>query len=241
MPKSSMRRSPHKSCLHHAAAAYSGSLLLSTPRKVSFEEASCSGSELDTSEHSHGSVVAQEQRHSVANPLTRKRSLLARPKSSMSLVDLANQAMNEDQAAGESSSSFVEEAQDGEPKAKRMCSPRTALKVTEEPPKPSPWGQFVDMLVPEDEERSSNSPHLCYLDTVCSNMCCRENSSRARRSSPYGDYKSRTRRALPPPSHLHLQQDTFTTSNESKFRLTPRKEAASSADQLIGPFSGLNF
>ena len=241
MPKSSMRRSPHRSCLHNSAAAQSGSFLLSTPRKVSFEEASCSGSELDSSEHSHGSVVAKEQWQPVANPLTRKRSLLARPKSSMSLVDLAKQAMSDDQPAGESSASHEDEAQDDEPKAKRMCSPRTTLKATEDPPKPSPWGQFVDMLVPEDEERSSNSPHLCYLDSLCSNMCCRENSCRARRPSPYGDYKSRMRRTLPPPSHLHLQQETFTTPNRSTFRLAPRRDQASNADQLIGPFSGLNF
>jgi hypothetical protein len=164
----------------------------------------------------------------------------------MSLVDLANQATMDEQATGESSSSStVEDEHDGEErKAKRMCSPRTILTEVKDTvdlqPKPSPWGQFVDMLVPEDEERIS--PQLCYLDNLCSNMCCRDSSCRTRRSSPYGDYKNRSRRALAPPSHLQLQQDTFASSAQSTFRLAPRiVPSSSTADQLIGPLSDLNF
>lgn len=239
-----------RGCLRNAnngvsSPPQSGNLLLSTPRKVSFEESSRSDSD---------SSLESELQHinsscdSVANhPLRRKRSLLARPATSMSLVDLEKQCQIEEMKLPSSSLEAAvseEEEDDGEPKAKRICSPRPSprtVKATEDPPKT--WGQFVDMLIPEDEARSSSS-HLCYMDQAPSNQCCRESSCRLRRSSPYGDYKnsSRTRKALAPPSSLHLQTSTFTNPSKSNFRLAPKKAHSQNAqDQLIGAFSGLNF
>lgn len=251
-----------------AASFHSGSFFLSTtPRKVSFEDSSPSSGD-DDSDSSH-----HERRSSSQVPpsptLTRKRSLLRRPKSTMSLVDLAKSAESNEEEDMKVPAAGDEEF--GEPRAKRICSPRAGPMTSPRTTLPclqtavsgdsadgatpgsSPWGQFVDMLVPEDEDYLTSSsccssPHLCYhhLDlnsSASSSMIC---SCRSRRPSPYSDYHSKTyraRRAMPPPSTLHLQESTFSNPTVTKFRLAPRKTHPSTNDQelLIGALADLNF
>lgn len=281
-----------------APSFHSGFFLatMMTPRKVSFEDtsispSSCSSSD-DSSVDSSNHLCQEEHTPTPSSPsLTRKRSLLRRPKSTMSLVDLAKQAEQEQE-----SNSISSQDQDGdddersvmmkvsvddddddddqscEPRAKRICSPRAS-------PLPSPrntalpsletvnrynnddgaagasfsWGQFVDMLVPEDDvtsPTSSPSHDFCYnsKDSICSS------SSRvSRRSSPYGHYHNsrKTSRTMllsqSPPSALQLETSTFTNSTFSKFRLAPRRNEGDADEQqhhhelLIGALADLNF
>jgi hypothetical protein len=139
------------------------------------------------------------------------------------------------------------------------------------PPGPSSfsWGQFVDMLIPEEEEgdlcsssslsSTSSRNHWSHHDRnnnyINNNKHCYNSNCwcYSRRSSPYSHLNTRTNRAImsrPPPSSLHLQEYTLSSShcnhnNLSKFRLTPRKNASiKNNDQellIVGALAGLNF
>jgi hypothetical protein len=159
-----------------------------------------------------------------------------------------------------SPSSSTHEVQDecyGERKAKRMCSPRSTIPndqaIVPPPLSPTqhqaPWGQFVDMLVPEEEEYHTASflpglYHQCYHNE--SSGCQLLSSCRSRRSSPYGAYhnKRSNNKKGPIPNDLRLSDSTL--DSKSTFRLTPRRSGSTNrskepTEQLIVAFSGLNF
>ncbi|KAG7358553.1 hypothetical protein IV203_015142 [Nitzschia inconspicua] len=267
-----LRDQTHSSSSATAPSSFhSGFFLYTTPRKVSFEDGPSSGDDSDLSESNTPSP----------DTLTRKRSLLKRPKSTMSLVDLAKQCEASDQEDKTREGSSVDEDEEmGEPEAKRICSPRacpvpsprTTLPTLHTSSKssyfcsdgdmtssahgetsgPSQWGQFVDMLIPQEEHNffsssDSFSQHLCYHELEYNQPVC---SCRSRRSSPYSSYNKNsstpTRRAMlqtNPPSTLHLQESIFTNPTATKFRLVPRKilPSTSSHDLLIGALADLNF
>jgi hypothetical protein len=343
---------------------HAGSLFL-TPRKVSFEDngtiASSSSSSGNSStgspDSSCGDYSGRHQQYhynrdtattssTPSSPITRKRSLLSRPKSTMSLVDLAKSAEEKELLQQgkntiattatttvitprtsstiereDSPKVMIDDIEMGEPQAKRICSPRvlpllppvmtlsplpstkasfydlqeqsTAVVVpnsssdsneatstgggTTPGPSSLSWGQFVDMLVPEEEEeeaelRTVASPssfftfsndHMYYHDCNYSNRRHCHNAMcypRSRRSSPYHNNgrsheNTRINRAFgmmsrPPPSSLHLQQYTLSSSkassSPSKFWLTPRKNSSikNHSDQeflIVGALADLNF
>jgi hypothetical protein len=334
---------------------HAGSLFL-TPRKVSFEDNGTISSNSSTGSHesSYGDYSGRHQQYhynhdttttasTPSSPITRKRSLLSRPKSTMSLVDLAKSAEEKEQLEQgknaiattatttiitpttsnaiereDSPKVMIDDIDMGEPQAKRICSPRvlpllppvmtlsplpstkasfaTAVVVPNSSsdsndayeatstggelttgPSSLSWGQFVDMLVPEEEEEKADlrtvaSPssfftfsndHMYYHECNNSNRrYCHNVMSypRSRRSSPYhnnGRSHENTRinhafgmMSRSPPSSLHLQQYTLSSSkassSSSKFRLTPRKNSSTNNhnDQeflIVGALADLNF
>jgi len=280
MPKSIKNR-----CIRHwsprgpqsSSVGAAGNLLFSTPRKVSFEDSRSDSDSSISSDDPHTSSRSLQQHHNEGSAMRRKRSLLVRPITSLSLVDLAKSAAEEEQQSDTAAAAVsTDEEEVGEPKAKRICSPRSAAttaimdQVPTSPqagPRASPWGQFVDMLVPEEEDSSCNNPSLvspyhCYSELSCNSSSSNTfNACRSRRSSPYGDYyvhkrnhhnRALTRKSQSPPSYLHLNHATFaeneagheSSGTASSFRLTPRKKnpKESSTEQfLIGAFSDLIF
>jgi hypothetical protein len=270
MPKSSTKwSSPPRGCCGTSIsrnttsppATFAGSLFFSTPRKVSFEDSRSDSNSSISSDATPNSDADQQQQQQ--HPLRRKRSLLVRPIASLSLVDLAKSAAaqeEEQQDETSSSSSSTDEVLDeyyGERKAKRICSPRSTIPSDQAIVPPlsptqhqAPWGQFVDMLVPEEEECNTTSSflpgpyHQCYYHD--SSRCqVLSSSCRSRRSSPYGDYiakQSHTKKG-PIPNTLCLSASTL--DSKSTFRLTPRTlgptRSKEPTEQLIGAFSGLNF
>lgn len=215
-------------------------LLLSTPRKVSFEDSrkNSDSSLSKQSSHDGGEEVSSTQPQQplegprtapaprstmmTEHPLRKnKRTLLVRPATSLSLVDLlaqSTQSEGETTAEGGDVSSLSDE--EGGRKAKRICSPLSSPRHgcssmesgLARPISPhaatvassaTPWGHFVEMVTPEEAESSSTNiatvhPYYHYPQSNHTTECCcgcasQSSSFRSRRQSPYGKfYKNNT-------------------------------------------------
>jgi hypothetical protein len=197
MPKHSYRCNRRTQGISHAPSSVA---FMAPPRKVSFEDGTMSESE--TADLSPVLRVLTDE----PAPLTRQRLTLVRPKSSRSLVDLAKSVDEDDesgssfynyqQTSGETTTSggsavpvspvnhlqqSPSQGGDSSPSQGGDSSPSTPS---------SPWGQFVDMIIPPHLDNESRAPMLHhYPDAPCS--CCP--SCRRRRGNPYGDYTKKNK------------------------------------------------
>jgi hypothetical protein len=192
MPKLSYRCNRRTQGISHAPSSVA---FMAPPRKVSFED--CPMAESETADLSPVPRVLTDE----PVPLTRKPTLV-RPKSSRSLVDLAK-SVDEDE---ESCNSFYYNYQQtpGETTGTTTTSgsavPVSPVNHLQQSPSQggdsspstpsSPWGQFVDMIIPPHLDNESRAPMLHhYPDAPCS--CCP--SCRRRRGNPYGDYTKKNK------------------------------------------------
>jgi len=245
-------------------------LFSSPPRKVSFE-----GSRNDSSPSicSDDNTLTSNRKKTVERglgrraPIRQKRSLLVRPITSLSLVDLAKTATRD--SANPTICEQSESDQIEGKKSKRVCSfnlsPRSVVETIDvsdesqqnkslqlsngvsKPIRPSLWGHFIDMAQDEDHYDNILIPaYPNYSNRAKSKQrrikscSCKEALFRTnRRSSPYGEYKTyTTREAHPTFSFVELKSDSKSKGN---FRLTPRKKDKNhkSPDELVGIFSEL--
>jgi hypothetical protein len=192
---------------HVQSGSMPGSFLLSAPRKISFED-NRSGSDSNPSIcrddtripiknnktetiKEHCPVEERRRRRGEGtNPPTmirRKRSLLVRPTTSLSLVDLAKSVPQEANVDGDDSYRDEEEEQHiEERKAKRIrsfnVSPRSIVRTESnlssssdvdkkhQPSGNSNWGHFVNMVV-DDEDDEEEEYHRNFLITPSSSSC----------------------------------------------------------------------
>lgn len=236
-------------------------LLLSIPpRKVSFED---SRNDSNQSIRSDDTVPTKNNKKTASTEiienekitLRRKRSLLVRPITSLSLVDLAKSVAHDDV----SSIHQVERRE-----SKRACSlslsPRSVVDTPELPdenqqhlsssqqtcegPSKSPWGHFIDMTTDENDYDKLPTTGYPNHEDFKSNLRRATRGSRdellcrtRRRPSPYGEYRSYTSRGKQPIlSFIGLRSDS-----RGSFRLSPRNKIRNqeSADELIDIFSEL--
>lgn len=254
-----------------------GCLLLSTPpRKVSFEDSRndsnpsiCSDKTVPTKnkKKDDASDIVQDEQEKI-RPISGKRSLLVRPITSLSLVDLAKSAQESVSplVCGQGDVDSIEER-----RSKRVCSfslsPRSIVHRTDlsdvnqqnicslQPSsdgdsksiRGSPWGHFIDMSPDEDDfVNLTITAYPSYDGTFKSNRrrtsCSSSKKSlhrTRRRPSPYGEYKSYTTRdADPTITFVELRTDS---KFKGHFRLSPRSNVRNHepADDLVGVFSGL--
>ncbi len=182
MPKVSNR------CLrrvNHGASPTTSVMLTSAPRKVSFEDTF-------PDVQSPRSILPE------VTPL-RPKSTLTRPKSSLSLVELAQSV----EAESESSCTRLPLSAPVSPLSSPVSTPNDiyAFQLSS-----SPWGQFVDMAIPDEEVQIYIPQHPYGVPCSCCLSC------RRRRSNPYGDYRSS--KEIEP---------LFLSRTPHSFRLTPRK------------------
>ena len=199
---------------------------LAPPRKVSFEDNhhdSDSSSSI-ASQSPKGSLTVLQEEPAAPRLLSRKPTLV-RPKSSLSLVDLAKSYNSE-----ESSHVSTRRPSISAP-VSPLLSPQEAEEVTLQPgtpsmPSPSPWGYFVDMVVSPVDETRAQTHH--YHDSPCS--CCSA-CRRRRANSPYGDFKRREKKR---PLCFVSQQDTPKTTPLPQFpsRFEPRRKHQQLASRL---------
>jgi len=249
------------------------SLFLSTPpRKVSFEDSRnddsnrsiCSDNTISTkNKKTNPASETIESELEERPPIRRKRSLLVRPITSLSLVDLANSIAHDGVSpviSGQIDADRIEGRQ-----SKRICSfnlsPRSVVHTTDvneqnlfsllsssegesNSLRTSPWGHFIDTAPDEDNYDSLSttvySNYGCTNRRRTSSCLCNESLCRTRRRpTPYDEYKSYTaREAQPTLSFAGLRTDSKSKRN---FRLSLRSKYSSheSADQLIRVFSEL--
>ena len=248
-------------------------LLLSTsPRKVSFEDnridsnpSICSDDTVPTK--NNGKKIVNETSGSGKQnrrAFRRKRSLLVRPITSLSLVDLARSVTHDDV------SPLNKQIEEGDSKKlpsfnlspcsvmaastdlsdmgqQNFSSLHTQSEATSKSIQASPWGYFVDMA-PDEYDRDSLSVGTqpdCHstsrsIQKRISRCPCKESISRIRRrSGPYGKYKTYTTREYHPT--LNFIVNRTDSKGKSGFRLSPRKNDRhnASTDDLIGVFSDL--
>lgn len=244
---------------------------MAPPRKVSFEDGhaaheqhtSTSSSTTTTSSSSPNtstsalrmlslSVPQEEEEEGPTTPgrlLSRKPTLI-RPITSLSLVELAAQSSeSEDEEEPNRSCSFMSlgfvplsplattSADETEPRSTMMTTPPA-----------SPWGHFVELLVPSpnnnhgsnSNSRTSNTNHNNHNNPPHSHQescnCC--SSCRRQRSSPYGDYKYNNSKASKKRRPLAFLQEGSIVGGATTiqpFRLTPRLARVQDkpTDQLI--------
>jgi len=254
-----------------------GGLLSTPPRKVSFEDtrndsdlSTCSNDTIPNKNNKTTQAGETEQTGTVRRrPMRRKRSLLVRPITSLSLVDLAKSVAYDGLSPVKSEQSDGDEIEARNTKRIRSfnLSPRSVLHTSDIPDgsrqvlsslqpssdgeskslRTSPWGHFIDMAPDEDEY--SNLPASSYLYQSymlktnrgrVSPLSCKEPLCRTRRRpSPYGQYKMHTKRQEQPT--LSFIGLRTDTKSEHKFLLSPRSNDWNrrSADELIGVFSEL--
>mmetsp|Transcript_7518 Transcript_7518/g.18428 ORF Transcript_7518/g.18428 Transcript_7518/m.18428 type:complete len:295 (+) Transcript_7518:181-1065(+) len=254
-----------------------GGLLSTPPRKVSFEDTrndsdllTCSDDTIPTKNNKIMQAGETEQSGTERrSPMRRKRSLLVRPITSLSLVDLAKSVAYDGLCPVKSEQSDGDEIEASDTKRIRSfnLSPRSVLHTSDIPDgsrqvlsslqpssdgeskslTTSPWGHFIDMAPDEDEY--SNLPTSSYLNHDCmpktnqervSPLLCKEPPRRTRRRpSPYGQYNIYTRRQEQPT--LSIIGLRTDTKSEHKFRLSPRNNGWNRrlSDELIGVFSEL--
>jgi len=182
------------------------------PRKVSFEDGHHEGHNESDSDSSHKPILMTIT--DTPAPLSRK-STLVRPKSSMSLVDLAKKMDKESRQPARRERSYSVPVTP-------VLSPVPIETPFSAPSAPSsPWGQFVEMSAPEEDDPCRGATHQ-YHEPICN--CC--TSCRRRRCSPYGEY-GRGKKCPKAP------QPGASWSVPSSFRLSPRKRVPAD-DQLIG-------
>lgn len=275
MPKSNLRyKHVNRNCgLDACQSSFppSEQLLCAPPRKVSFEDkrndsdVSISSNEIVPKNNCVISEAAKPEQE--RKSLRRKRSLLVRPTTSLSLVDLAKSVEqdggNPIEQCEESKEDMMEERN---PKRIRSfdISPRSilthasgisgnsrGLSPSMQPVSPlgesasiriSPWGYFVDTTPSEDD----------YIDLPTTpyqthNYIVKCNKSRSwRRHSPYGDYKTiikRIEQTQPTLSFAGIQRN-HSIESKRKFRLSPRnknstQDRSTDGNDLAGVFSEL--
>lgn len=201
-----------------------------TPRQVSFEDNhhdsdSDTGSPVSTCSNPVLMVLTEQP-----TPRLMRKPTLVRPKPSLSLVDLAKstEAVDDEDTIQQTAQSSSLSA----PVSPITCPQEVDLSSSPQLPG-SPWGHFVDMVIPNEETRPG--PHH-YHDAPCS--CCSACRRKRGRGSPYGEYK-KTNKHRP----LCFFQDSAARQSKQKtivtrFRLSPRKEPT---DQLIGALDRLQF
>ena len=208
----------------HSALTGASVAFMATPRKVSFEDGHHDGasspavtcsSAVGRSVVSSDSPLLPSLRANDGTRALSRKSTLIRPVTSLSLVELARDSNDNNEDT--SSATPAETCQ------ANLVSPlpiEKPMMVTEESPSTlSPWGYFVDMIIPSYENIRNTSTHH-NEDAPCS--CC--TTCRRRRACPYGDCK---RKELRRPLCFLQEEHMFRTP----FRLSPRKEPT---DQLIG-------
>lgn len=244
----------------------------SPPRKVSFEDkrndsnqSICSDNIVATNIERKESQVEGVEKVLAKSP-RRKRPLLVRPITSLSLVDLAKSATHDSGILTTHEPSKSDQIE--EKKSKRVCSfnlsPNCVVHTTDlsdeskqnlflQPSSEresnsigqSPWGHFIDMTSDEGCHNNLVTTSPYYGSRIKSNQrrlesySCKEALYRAnRRLSPYGKYKTYARGGHPTLSFIGLRTDS---ESPSHFRLRPRKRNKSheSAEELIGVFSEL--
>lgn len=198
MPKVSNR------CLrrvNHGISPAMSATLTAAPRKVSFED--------NFPETERTQLTPPE-----AKPM-RPKSTLARPKSSLSLVELAQSV--EADSEGPCTNGPISMP------VSPLPSPQIAQDHGSSPfqQPSSPWVQFVDMAIPDEESHISVPQH--YYGAPCS--CC--SSCRRRHSNPYGDYRSSKE-----------PEPLFLSRTPHSFRLTQRK-SREPTEQLCGALDRL--
>jgi hypothetical protein len=184
---------------------------MAPPRKVSFED------HLHDSDSDPGSPLSSKPVLTVLTeepaPRLSRKPTLVRPKSSLSLVDLAGNG-NDDNSTQQAAQTSL-----SAPVSPIMHPQEVDLSSSPQMPG-SPWGHFVDMVISYEEPRPAP---LHYDDAPCS--CC--SSCRRRRANPYGEYKKTKSSPL-----CFLQVPSCETPTMlPSFRLSPRKEPT---EQLIG-------
>lgn len=235
-------------------------LLSSPPRKVSFED------KRNDSSPSIASEYETVERSRAKSPRW-KRSLLVRPITSLSLVDLAKSATHDDGNPRICERSQSDQIEGNESKSACLLniSPHSVVHTTnlsdenqldlflhqsssDEESKSirqSPWGHFIDMT--PDEEYHNNlvtkSPNNGSMiesnQRRLESYSCKEIPCRAnRRLSPYRKFKTYAREEQPTLSFSGLRTDS---ESKSHFRLKPRKKNKrhESAEELINVFSEL--
>ena len=174
---------------------------MAPPRKVSFEDGH---HETSSSPNTSSSALSVLQKELTTAPLMSRKPSLIRPITSLSLVELAQSDRSDDCSTPISSLADL------------------AVESSESPlTPPSPWGHFVELLVPSHDVVSINSTNNNlhhYHQETCN--CC--STCRRRRSSPYGDYKQQRR-------PLAFSQDV----EQPPFRLTPRVAQDKHTEQMI--------
>ena len=222
MPKSTHRCNRRGHCGGPPTAFF----LMTPPRKVSFEDSHHDSSSASGSSDC-GTPVLTVLTEEPPPQLSRKPTL-KRPKSSLSLVDLAKgmQSGEGESCSSLSSSRVRQDSHLPTPVSPLVVQPEEANDISTLQLPSSPWGQFVDMVIPWEETGAA-------LDHHCDAPCSYCSTCRRRRANPYGDYKKMRRRPL------CFKQDSF-AGKESfpSFRLSPRKEPT---DQLIGALDRLQF
>lgn len=213
MPKFSRRCKPRGRLPPVATVAF-----CAPPRKVSFEDGHGDSDSSRSASPVQGSgpmLVPDE-----SGPLTPKLPTMRRPKSSLSLVELAKDMDREDDNVNTHRHRISADERLGvlnSPAQSPLSSPS------------SPWGYFVDMAIPLDGPRegrpSSNPPFICHE---------KKSSCRRRCSNPYGDYKKQRRESL-------TSEFRRSIPLPSGIQLTPRKmqESVDQSDQLIGALDRL--
>lgn len=216
------------------------------PRKVSFEDALSDQSISSDCKHRliGYSGHPRQQHGSYAMNLSQRRSL-ARPKSSLSLVDLAK-TVSEDSL---SIVSFRETRAEpvspilsptGVPNSERSSS-SSSLPVTQS----SPWGHFVDTVMSdEDRPRSeitkpASHPNSAATTTSSARFLRRHYHRCYSPANPYGDYRRVNHRKLCFLRDRRKAPIEKLSVKQSKFRLAPRKE--SNTDNIIGAMVRLHF
>ena len=260
-----------------SSSAQRGLVVSAPPRKVSFEDSRndsnpsiCSDDTVPTKNNKKtptSEIIESEQER--RRPIRRKRSVLARPITSLSLVDLAKSVAHDDVVSPTTSGqSDVDKTE--ERNSKRVCSfdlsPRSVVYApalsegnrqnlssfqpsSEEESKSiktSPWGHFIDMA--PDEENCINSPISAYPGYDSKVKLNRRGISRR----PCKESLCRTRRRPSPYGEyksytIREAKPTLsfvglrTDSKSCKFRLSPRSKDRNhrSADELIVVFSEL--
>jgi hypothetical protein len=210
---------------------------MAAPRKVSFED---NFPEVETTPSSPlpSPVLKPVSGSFEAKPALSRKSTLARPKSSMSLVELA-QSVEAEESSSCSSSPITNHHATMSAPVSPQSSPRLApcdASPSFQLPS-SPWGQFVEMAVSDGESRLPAATQHSY-EAPCT--CCLV--GRRCRANPYGDY--RTSKKCSSSDHqkssLGLFQDSESWSHTHRsFRLAPRKGDRDPAHQLIGALDRL--
>jgi hypothetical protein len=243
------------------------------PRKVSFEDghsdsdsslsgggSSSSSSSVVHLQHPHRDPRRDPRRVSVSvshpSPLRRPKAptLLRRPKSSLSLVELA-QGVDDENDENEQNKHHQQDENESM-FASPVSKPLDMMQVSSSPlsAPSSPWGYFVEMVpssvdaareptatdtATPSSAASPSLPHLINHDGPCS--CC--TSSSRRRASPYGNYKKQQQQRR---SSLCFHNNNSNNNGRSiplpsSLRLTPRNQPSQEpADQLAGAMTHLH-
>mmetsp|Transcript_132308 Transcript_132308/g.382516 ORF Transcript_132308/g.382516 Transcript_132308/m.382516 type:complete len:225 (-) Transcript_132308:144-818(-) len=197
--------------------------LMAAPRKVSFEDNF--PDYVETSESSLGTL--HEVPDLVLRP-ARTKSSLTRPKSSLSLVDLAVSGQGDSHEPPQKGYASAPVSPSISPvTASLQPSYESSLELPS-----SPWGQFVEMSASAEEEHAVHSLHHS-IKGPCS--CC--SSCRRRRCNPYGCYQSMKKTRNEPP-HLLGDGNWSKTNHHGGFRLN-QKRYREPAEHIIGAFHRL--